>query len=496
MKKSEIKKRMQDGFSELSPDMFETIWEAAEEQRCFTSERACQKSEESFLQTVFIGKISKYAASACAVFVLLCICIFGVSRDDSQDISLLVDVNPSMRIVMDDSFRVKRIEGINADGKDFVEAFYWNRKESVYHILDSVLEDVVKASYLHEDSGILVTICVSDSSIYEDLERKMGECIDTKLEEMDVRGVITAFQQGRENSLKDGRDQLVQKLEETDGLRLDQAREMSVIELIRYCRENASFSITCSPESDRIWNDVFPQNGVKKDGSGKEEQEWNEDALRLEVESAQDIEKEEKEEKTPDMKQAEEESAPKNGQKDANTENNRLPAESKSPTQTEESVPEPDQPASETVTPPQQSPDGQEEEPDKSGKKEKEKDRNGNKNKKKEKDKNKNKNKKKEKDKNGNKKKEKDKNNNPNKKNIKDKNGNSNKDDARDKNDNPNKDDAKNKNGNPNQDDAKNKNINPNKDDTGNKNGNSDKNDIKNKNSNSDKDDAKNKNGN
>ena len=67
MKKSEIKKRMQDGFSELSPDMFETIWEAAEEQRCFTSERACQKSEESFLQTVFIGKISKYAASACAV---------------------------------------------------------------------------------------------------------------------------------------------------------------------------------------------------------------------------------------------------------------------------------------------------------------------------------------------------------------------------------------------------------------------------------------------
>ncbi len=266
MKKSNLKKSIQDGFSELSPELFDSIMETVEKENLMPSKKKsavqesradaknAQGSERKPKQVhpAFQWNFSKYAISACACLLIFCLCLFGIPQKNQSEIYLVLDINPSIQIAMDRSYQVEHLEGLNEDGKDVIKKLKWNKKEAVFDLLDTLLQDVAEESYLQKDSGILVTICPDDQDIFVDLEFKLGKQIDRTLQQMGISGVVTAFQHGSKGNGMEGRRQLENKLLEEYGIDIGQTKQMSVMELIQYCQTHTTLGLTLSSDSGKF----------------------------------------------------------------------------------------------------------------------------------------------------------------------------------------------------------------------------------------------------
>ena len=268
MKKREMKKRIEDGFSELAPDIFETVWQAAGElELVCSSANAEQPAEQESTKNALVQKhltqertsfwfgklfterFPKYVLSMCACLAMICLCIFGIRRDEQDVVYMVLDINPSIQIEMNRENQVKRLKGLNQDGKDVVKELKWTKKEPVQELLDVLLQDVVEKSYLGENGGILVTLSAPDKDICEKLEHALGEGTDRKLTELKVSGVMTAFQQAKADHAKQGRKILEAELEQSYGMRQEEVEQMSVMELIQYCQDYTSVELKLSEVS-------------------------------------------------------------------------------------------------------------------------------------------------------------------------------------------------------------------------------------------------------
>lgn len=268
MKKREMKKRIEDGFSELAPDIFEIVWETAEELEFVCSktdaiqlaeqENGCktQTQEHGRMERisfgfgkVFTNRFPRYVFSMCACLALICLCIFGIRGNNQDVVYMVLDINPSIQVEMNRENQVKRLRGLNQDGKDVVKELKWKKEEPVQELLDVLLQDVVDKSYLGENGGILVTLSAPDKEICEKLEHALGEGIDRKLTELKVPGVMTAFQQTQINHARQGRKILEAELEQSCGMRQEEVEQMSVMELIQYCQDYTSVELKLSEVS-------------------------------------------------------------------------------------------------------------------------------------------------------------------------------------------------------------------------------------------------------
>ncbi len=274
MKKRQIKNHIKDGFSELAPDIFEAVVETAEEQNLILSETKLdhlllQKTEgEENLRSSgrdlecklkrpfpfgksFMERFPQYVFSACAGLVIICLCIFGGLRKDSDGVYFVLDINPSIQVEVDQSCQVKRLKGLNQDGKDVIKELSWKKHEPVQELIDILIQDVVEKSYLSEGGGILVTISALDNSISDKLEYTLSEGISQKLTELEVFGVTTAFQRAEGSSGREGRELLEAELMKTCGFSEEQVQGMTVLELIQYCQTNTSMELDISEVSEK-----------------------------------------------------------------------------------------------------------------------------------------------------------------------------------------------------------------------------------------------------
>ena len=287
MKKREMKKRIEDGFSELAPDIFETVWETAEElelvcsrtdarqlaekenaKKALVQEHRIWERTSFWFGRVFIERFPRYVLSMCACLAMICLCIFGIRRDKQDLVYMVLDINPSIQIEMNRENQVKCLKGLNQDGKDVVKELKWKKEEPIQELLDVLLQDVVEKSYLGENGGILVTLSAPDKDICDKLEHALGEGIDRKLTELKVPGVMTAFQQAKADHAKQGRKILEAELEQNCGMRKEEVEQMSVMELIQYCQDYTSVELKLSEVSAKEREAQVQQkkedNGPKK----------------------------------------------------------------------------------------------------------------------------------------------------------------------------------------------------------------------------------------
>lgn len=249
MKKKDLKKRIEEGFSELSPDLFEAVWEESRKQEVVWAK--AESEEPSAGGKINTGRFPRYALSLCASLAVLCLCIFGVLGQKEKSVYMVLDINPSIQIEMNEAHQVKRLKGLNQDGKDVVKELRWKKRESVQELLDVLIQDVVEKSYLRENGGILVTLDAQDKVICENLERTLGEGIDRKLTELKVSGVTTAFQEAPSSSERQGRKLLEAELTKSCGMDEEQVQQMSVMELIQYCQDYTSLELKLSAASEK-----------------------------------------------------------------------------------------------------------------------------------------------------------------------------------------------------------------------------------------------------
>lgn len=247
MKKKELKKRIEDGFSQLAPDMLDAVMEAAEEENIVWSQEDSRQLREQKERRIR----PRYALSFCTCLAMICMCIFGVFAEKQNHVYMVLDINPSIRIEVNEFRQVESLKGLNQDGKDVVRELNWKRRESVQELLDVLIQDVVEKSYLRDNEGILVTLSASRQDICENLERTLEEGIDRKLTELKVSGVTTAFRQTQNRSEKEGRKVLETELVKCSDLDEEQAQNLSVRELIQYCQDYTSINLKLSEASNK-----------------------------------------------------------------------------------------------------------------------------------------------------------------------------------------------------------------------------------------------------
>ena len=266
MKKSELKRRIEDGFSELAPDMFEAVMEASEkEQRILQAVYSDVCAEEEQKKSFFgleYRNLRRYAVSACAGVVLFCLCVIGLMGNSGENIYLVMDINPSIQIVADESCQVKSLRGLNQDGEAVVKNLEKQKDISVYEMLEMLLQEAAAEAYLHEDSGILVTISTADRNVYEDLENKLGERVDRTLSKLGISGVTTAFRQEEGRSEEAGRKLLEEGIAQQYDVEAEKLQEMSVRELIQYCEEHPAMGLKISEGLEK-----------ERNGNSREEKE-------------------------------------------------------------------------------------------------------------------------------------------------------------------------------------------------------------------------------
>lgn len=256
MKKKELKKRIEDGFSQLAPDMFEAVMEAAEEENIVWSQKDSKRLREQEKR----GIRPRYALSFCTCLAMICMCIFGIFSEKQNHVFMVLDINPSIRVEVNEFRQVESLKGLNQDGKDVVKELKWKKRESVQELLDVLIQDVVEKSYLRDNEGILVTLSASRQDICENLERTLEEGIDRKLTELKVSGVTTAFRQTQSRTEKEGRKMLETELVKCSDLDEEQAQKLSVRELIQYCQDYTSLDLKLSGASNKAEDTQIQQN--------------------------------------------------------------------------------------------------------------------------------------------------------------------------------------------------------------------------------------------
>lgn len=296
MKKKELKRRVEHGFEELAPDVFEAVMETLEQ-----GKKCCSEAEEEMESILPDRKLfsfgkgfgkgfPKYAISVCASFALICLWIFAGLGANKETAYLVLDINPSIQIEIDESFQVIQLKGLNQDGKEVAKMLEWQKDEPVRDLLDVLLSNVVEHSYLKSSGAILVTLSASDESVCGNLERVVKDGMKEKLTELNVSGVTVAYWRADHITGEEGRKILEEELERQCGLPGEEVREMSVAELISYCRENLETILTVSemetaedfPVKEEVKNDAetnkseenFPnKESGQEDGANMENME-------------------------------------------------------------------------------------------------------------------------------------------------------------------------------------------------------------------------------
>ena len=267
MKKRELKKRIKNGFEELAPNISEAVIKTAKEQgltvfQAESTEQAVRierkigenKKRKSFWSgNNFRKRLPKYSVAMCTVIMVLFLCIYGNIKKDQDSVYMVVDINPSIRIEMNHSCKVKHLEALDQDGKNVIEQLEWKRNEMVGDLMDVLIEKTVEKSYLKEDGGILLTFFASDEGIYEKLENITENRIQQKLAELRIFGVTIAVQRTEVLDHSEGRRILEDELMGTYGLPEEEVRQMSVIELIEKCQDSLPLKLKISdkPKDNR-----------------------------------------------------------------------------------------------------------------------------------------------------------------------------------------------------------------------------------------------------
>lgn len=321
MKKKDMKKKIEDGFSQLAPDVFETVIKVAEEQGMVWMQEPIAQSKKNRKMV----RRPVYLLSFCTCLAMFCICMLGLFVERQHHVYMVLDINPSIQIEMNERRQVEGLKGLNQDGKDVVKELKWEKKEPVQELLDVLIQDVVEKSYLRDNEGILVTLSAPCKDVCESLERTLGEGIDRKLTELKVCGVTTAFRQTKSGSENKGRKLLETELAKCTDMNEEQVQQLSVRELIQYCQDYTTLDLKLSETSVK---EKEPASGQKDTQQPEKTTASNED----EEKSSEDKKAEKKEkkdrEKVAEKKENEKESGDASQQQEATKLDNEHPKDS------------------------------------------------------------------------------------------------------------------------------------------------------------------------
>ena len=240
MNKEELRYRVQEGFFDLAPDMFDKIVEATEQPvENVVFNISDKKKSDHFYNTLEFKMLSRVAMLV--LVIGLGIGIFGLQRNQEVYI-VAMDVNPSIQLELNKEYKVRKITGLNEDGVNIVKKLEWKKNNSVSDTLNTITDKLVSEGYLGEDGGILITLHQKDENQdYEELKSILNQELENDVSKYGVNGVAVAFQTVEEETELTGKELLKERMIKEYNLDNAEVDEMNIRDMFDYIEEDNGF---------------------------------------------------------------------------------------------------------------------------------------------------------------------------------------------------------------------------------------------------------------
>lgn len=261
MNREELTNRMQEGFFELAPDIFDEIVEAIEH----PVENAVISLPERKKSNAFFNKVSFKVLSRVAMIILvigLGFSIYGLEKN--QDVYVVaMDVNPSIRMELNENYDVRRIIGLNTDGEEIISKLEWEKNSSIEKTVGTITDKLISEGYLTENGGILITLLKKDENHdYEELKSILNQELENDVVKCGVMGVKVAFQSVDKKTDKTGKEILKEHMIEEYHIDNDRIDEMNIGDMLDYIENEQS-------DNQILENMSKPNEGKNVDNTGK-----------------------------------------------------------------------------------------------------------------------------------------------------------------------------------------------------------------------------------
>lgn len=278
MKKKELTNRIQEGFFELAPDMFDKIMEATENPvRNEELNISDTKKIHSFYHSSQFRMLRRVAIFIFVIGLGLGFGIFSSKEDESAYV-LALDVNPSIQMELNNDYFVQKIVGLNADGENIIKKLTWEKNSSLEQTVGTITDKLVSEGYLRKDSGILITLIRKDESQdCEELKNILNQELEKDTIKCGISGIKVAFQTVETKTKQTGKEILKEHMMKEYHMEHDKIDDMNIRDMIDYaeCEKTGAQileNVVTSNNRKSVQETASPKSSVRKEHEEKKEQ--------------------------------------------------------------------------------------------------------------------------------------------------------------------------------------------------------------------------------
>jgi len=300
---SREKRQLQNGFDAIAPDLLENICqkefvkvESEEELFSDLSNKKEKIQRNSRHQVLISGMV---AVAAC----FLCLVLFG--KQENVRNRIILDINPSISIWLDDENQVTKVEALNEDGKEILDEF--PEMKNLDETVTEILKRLVERKYLQQDkASVLVTYAYESGVVPQEQVKKIVDAyLETENEQVTVIYQEIEAKEEEEKNAKEqgvsvGKYHFIQKLKKDHDLNANELYDKNMEEIVKNASDKG---VDLKREGTAGSKRAEKQEKEETRGSMEEEifeAEEKEECPPEAIESPKAENKEEKEEPTED----------------------------------------------------------------------------------------------------------------------------------------------------------------------------------------------------
>ena len=230
MKKREIKKRLNQTFSNMVPDVLDNILAQCEEREVMENMNLLNKNKEEKKEIIEKKKekINFFRPKLVGALATVVICAFGIigftqyqNMNNSVDSIIDFDVNPSIELKTNRKEEIIEANALNEEGKTILKDMDLEKVDLDVGV-NAIIGSMLKNNYITEaQNSILVSVKNDDETKAKLLEERVSNEINELLKAQNINGAVlsqmyndddTVEKLAKENNVSEGKANLINKI--------------------------------------------------------------------------------------------------------------------------------------------------------------------------------------------------------------------------------------------------------------------------------------------
>lgn len=230
MKKREIKKRLNQTFSNMVPDVLDNILAQCEEREVMENMNLINKNKEDKKEIIEKKKekINFFRPKLVGALATVVVCAFGIigftqyqNMNNSVDSIIDFDVNPSIELKTNKKEEIIEANALNEEGKTILKDMDLQKVDLDVGV-NAIIGSMLKNNYITEaQNSILVSVKNDDETKAKQLEERVSNEINELLKSQNINGAVlsqmyndddTVEKLAKENNVSEGKANLINKI--------------------------------------------------------------------------------------------------------------------------------------------------------------------------------------------------------------------------------------------------------------------------------------------